>query len=218
MVHSVMVFYGFARALIAVNVFEIYADVSKIISQEATALAVLYRDVSTYPEPIRPQLQKQVRDYVEYIIHEAWPLQQRGRGSERWRRCCGRRFAGRDVDRDLGGRVHQPECLLLFQGRGCALARDLGDTSGDILRDGHIHDPRSRPSVPGRSGSTTRTLSTHLRPSDETIVGDKAITDKSNLFYRVKSRSHQQFSVVTVAKSPFHSLTSKKADRRRKLV
>ena len=149
MVHSVMVFYGLALALIAVNVFETYADVSKIISQEATALAVLYRDVSTYPEPIRPQLQKQVRDYVEYIIHEAWPLQQRGRGSERWRRCCGRRFAGRDVDRDLGGRVHQPECLLLFQGRGCALTRNLGNTSGDILGDGHFHDPRSRPSVPG---------------------------------------------------------------------
>jgi hypothetical protein len=78
MVHSVMVFYGLALALIAVNVFETYADVSKIISQEATALAVLYRDVSTYPEPIRPQLQKEVRDYVDYVIHEAWPLQQRG--------------------------------------------------------------------------------------------------------------------------------------------
>src|SRR5207302_9549364 len=65
-------------ALIAVNVFETYADVSKIISQEATALAVLYRDVSTYPEPTRPQLQKEVRDYVDYVIHESWPLQQRG--------------------------------------------------------------------------------------------------------------------------------------------
>jgi hypothetical protein len=75
MVHSVMVFYGLALALIAVNVFETYADVSKIISQEATALAVLYRDVSTYPEPIRSQLRKEVRDYVDYVIHEAWPLQ-----------------------------------------------------------------------------------------------------------------------------------------------
>jgi len=78
MVHSVMVFYGLALALIAVNVFETYADVSKIISQEATALAVLYRDVSAYPEPIRSQLQKELRDYVDYVIQEAWPLQQRG--------------------------------------------------------------------------------------------------------------------------------------------
>ena len=78
MVHSVMVFYGLAVALIAVNVFETYSDVSKIISQEATSLAVLYRDVSTYPEPTRSSLQKELRDYVDSTIHEAWPLQQRG--------------------------------------------------------------------------------------------------------------------------------------------
>jgi hypothetical protein len=71
MVHSEIVFYGLALALIAVNVFETYADVSKIISHEATALAVLYRDVSAYPEPIRSRLQKDVRDYVDYVIHEA---------------------------------------------------------------------------------------------------------------------------------------------------
>ncbi len=93
MVHSVMVFYGLALALIAVNVFETYADVSKVISQEATALAVLYRDVSAYPEPIRPQLQKELRDYVDYVIHEAWPLQQHGQvpsaGVERMNRFQG---------------------------------------------------------------------------------------------------------------------------------
>ncbi len=93
MVHSVMVFYGLALALIAVNVFETYADVSKIISQEATSLAVLYRDVSAYPEPIRSQLRKEVRDYVDYVIHEAWPLQRRGQvpsgGVERMNRCSG---------------------------------------------------------------------------------------------------------------------------------
>ncbi len=60
------------------NVFETYADVSKIISQEATTLAVLHRDVSAYPEPIRSQLQKELRDYVDYVIREAWPLQQHG--------------------------------------------------------------------------------------------------------------------------------------------
>jgi hypothetical protein len=77
-VHSVMVFYGLALALIAVNVFETYADVSKIVSQEATASAMLYRDVSGYPEPIRSQLQAGLRDYVFQIIHEAWPLQAHG--------------------------------------------------------------------------------------------------------------------------------------------
>jgi hypothetical protein len=79
MVHSVMVFYGLALALIAVNVFETYADVSKIVSLEATSTAMLYRDVSGYPEPIRSQLQKELRDYVFNVIHEDWPLQAHGK-------------------------------------------------------------------------------------------------------------------------------------------
>jgi len=77
-VHSVMVFYGLAVALIAVNVFETYSDVSKIVSGEATQLATLYRDVSGYPEPIRGQLQKELREYTDQIINGAWPLQRRG--------------------------------------------------------------------------------------------------------------------------------------------
>src|SRR5579863_4148017 len=83
MVHSVMVFYGLALALIAVNVFETYADVSKIVSQEATTLAQLYRDVSGYPEPIRSELQRELRDYVFAVIHEDWPLQAHGQVPER---------------------------------------------------------------------------------------------------------------------------------------
>jgi hypothetical protein len=78
MMHSVMVFYGLALALIAVHVFETYTDVKKVISQEATTLAVLYRDTGAYPEPIRSLLRKELRDYVDYTIHQAWPLQQRG--------------------------------------------------------------------------------------------------------------------------------------------
>ena len=64
-----MVFYGLAVALIAVSVWQSYSDVAKTLSQEATALAALYRDVSSYPEPIRPQLQKGLRDYTDQIIH-----------------------------------------------------------------------------------------------------------------------------------------------------
>ena len=75
---SIMAFYGLAMALIAVSVFETYSDVSKIIAQEASELSALYQDASSYPEPIRPLLQKELRDYAQYVIHEAWPAQQRG--------------------------------------------------------------------------------------------------------------------------------------------
>jgi hypothetical protein len=79
MVQAIMVFYGLAVALIAVSVWQTYSDVSKIISQEATAIAALYRDVSLYPEPIQSELQRELRQYVDYVVHQAWPLQQRGK-------------------------------------------------------------------------------------------------------------------------------------------
>ena len=75
---AVMVFYGLAVALIAVSVWQTYTDAGRTISEEATAVGVLYRDVSGYPEPTRSQLQRHLREYLEYVIHEAWPLQQRG--------------------------------------------------------------------------------------------------------------------------------------------
>jgi hypothetical protein len=78
MLLSVMVFYGLVVALIAISVWEAYSETSKIVSQEATALAVLYRDVSAYPLPVRPQLQDALRGYTEYVIREAWPEQQEG--------------------------------------------------------------------------------------------------------------------------------------------
>lgn len=78
MVQSVMVFYGLAVALIAVNVWQTYSDASKIVSQEASELAAIYLDASCYPEPIRPLLQEELRDYAHYVIHQAWPSQRRG--------------------------------------------------------------------------------------------------------------------------------------------
>ena len=75
---SVMVFYGLAAALIVVNVWQNYSDVAKSVSQEATAIATVYRELGNYPDPIRSQLQQQLRDYVDHIIHQAWPLQQHG--------------------------------------------------------------------------------------------------------------------------------------------
>jgi len=78
MLQAVMVFYGLAVALIAVSVWQSYSDAAKVSSQETTAAAALYRDLGGYAEPARSQLQKELRDYVNQIIHQAWPMQQRG--------------------------------------------------------------------------------------------------------------------------------------------
>jgi Protein of unknown function (DUF4239) len=79
MLQSVMVFYGLAVALIAVTVFQTYSDSSKLVTGEATAINSLYRDVTSYPEPIRTELQKLLRAYTDQVINGAWPLVRRGK-------------------------------------------------------------------------------------------------------------------------------------------
>ncbi|MFO1406187.1 MAG: hypothetical protein U1F08_01505 [Steroidobacteraceae bacterium] len=83
LVQAVMVFYGLAVALIAVGVFDTYADVSKIVSVEAAELGAFYQDASTYPEPTRSQLQHELRDYARYVIEVAWPAQRQGQVARR---------------------------------------------------------------------------------------------------------------------------------------
>jgi hypothetical protein len=79
MLQSVMVFYGLAVALIAVTVFETYSDTLKVVEQEATAINSIYRDVTSYPEPFRSDLQKGLREYTLQIVNEAWPAQRQGK-------------------------------------------------------------------------------------------------------------------------------------------
>jgi len=78
MMQAMMVFYGLAVALIAVSVWQTHTDAAGTISGEASALGVLYRHVGGYPEPLRSQLRQDLREYLDYVIHEAWPLQRRG--------------------------------------------------------------------------------------------------------------------------------------------
>ena len=78
MVHSVMVFYALTVAMIAITVWETYDAAAKIVSEEATELATLYRDVSAYPPPAQAQLQDALREYTESVIRESWPEQHKG--------------------------------------------------------------------------------------------------------------------------------------------
>ncbi len=48
------------------------------VSEEASALAALYRDVSSFPEPKRAELQTDLREYARQVIDVAWPQQRRG--------------------------------------------------------------------------------------------------------------------------------------------
>jgi hypothetical protein len=71
-------FYGLLLGLIAAATYTTFADTENVVNDEATAVTALYRDVSNYPEPVRGQLRDDIRNYVSYVIDEAWPAQQRG--------------------------------------------------------------------------------------------------------------------------------------------
>jgi len=77
--YGILVIYGLAVALIAVAAWEKYAEVARVVSAEASSIGALYRDVSGYPESARKSLQADLEAYTRYIIHEAWPLQRRGK-------------------------------------------------------------------------------------------------------------------------------------------
>lgn len=79
-VQAIGVFYGITVGLIAVGVWNTNSNASDLVSREAAAIGSLYRDVSGYPSPLRDQLRSQLRDYTLFVINDAWPAQQQGRG------------------------------------------------------------------------------------------------------------------------------------------
>lgn len=72
------VFYGLTLGLIAIGSWTSFSSVESKVSAEASSLAALYRDVSSYPEPVRTTLQADLKEYTRYLIEEAWPLQRAG--------------------------------------------------------------------------------------------------------------------------------------------
>ncbi len=68
-------FFGLLLALVAIAAYENYTESREKTAMEASEVGALYRIVSIYPEPIRGQLQADLREYTSYVIEKAWPLQ-----------------------------------------------------------------------------------------------------------------------------------------------
>ena len=79
-VQAIGVFYGITVGLIAVAVWNTNSSASDRVSHEAAAISALYRNVSSYPSPLREELRKALRDYTVFVIDKAWPAQQTGKG------------------------------------------------------------------------------------------------------------------------------------------
>lgn len=72
------VFFGITLGLLSVGAWENHSSVDAAVTQEATLLGVLYRNVDSFPEPHRTVLIDYLRKYTRAEIDQSWPLQQQG--------------------------------------------------------------------------------------------------------------------------------------------
>ena len=75
---SALVLYGLVAALTAFSVWGRHAQVSDVVSAEATAIAGLWRDLGGYAQPARDAMRDVLRGYTDQVIRRAWPAQQEG--------------------------------------------------------------------------------------------------------------------------------------------
>jgi hypothetical protein len=81
-VQAIGVFYGITVGLIAVSAWDSNIMASDLVSNEASAIVALHRDVSGYPAPQREALRAGLRNYTRAVIERDWPAQREGRNEE----------------------------------------------------------------------------------------------------------------------------------------
>lgn len=80
------VLYGLLMSLIAVAAYQNLNDVESQVEGEASSLLSLFRVASDYPDPLKSELQSEIRNYCQFIIQEEWPIMRSGkhpRGAQR---------------------------------------------------------------------------------------------------------------------------------------
>ncbi|MVM35670.1 DUF4239 domain-containing protein [Spirosoma sp. HMF4905] len=75
---AVSLLYGLLLGLLTVAAWGNYNQAAIIASQEASATAVLYRDLAAYPDTARDAMRKQVHNYLTVVVDVSWPAQRQG--------------------------------------------------------------------------------------------------------------------------------------------
>jgi hypothetical protein len=69
---TVGVLYAVLLAFTVIIVWEQYLAAESAVAQEAAALITVAHDASSFPEPERSQVYKQLRAYAQFVINEEW--------------------------------------------------------------------------------------------------------------------------------------------------
>jgi Protein of unknown function (DUF4239) len=76
------VFYGLALGLIAVGTWENFSGIDSQISKEAASIGALYNDLDGYSQPLRTELETELRNYTKFIVEKDWPAHRKGEENE----------------------------------------------------------------------------------------------------------------------------------------
>ena len=70
--------YGLLLGLLSVATYQNVEKINAFVGHEAASLGLLYRSTSSFPEPLRADLQALQRDYALYVINKDWPAHEQG--------------------------------------------------------------------------------------------------------------------------------------------
>ncbi len=73
------VLFGLLLGLLSISTYQSAAEVEHYVIDEAANVLALYRSADAYEEPFRTQVHTALRDYAQYVVDEAWPIQQQGK-------------------------------------------------------------------------------------------------------------------------------------------
>jgi hypothetical protein len=117
LLNAYTLFYGVLLALLSIAVYANYGKAQDSISSEAASLFALYRNIRSYPEPIRTALIDDLRGYIDEETGPGWQEQRRDRSSAQGMRLVDRlgdRLMGFTPDRETGEGLLHGETLRAF--------------------------------------------------------------------------------------------------------
>ena len=75
---GITVLYGVTLGLFAIGVWTTFTETQAKVAKEAASISSLYRSLGSLPEPLRGQVEQDLRDYTYRVIYVGWPEQKRG--------------------------------------------------------------------------------------------------------------------------------------------
>lgn len=74
----ISVVYAVLLAFIAVATWEAFSSAENVVQEEAGFVGNLYRDTKGFPDAVGDPMRQRLKEYVETVIRDEWPVQQNG--------------------------------------------------------------------------------------------------------------------------------------------